>query len=288
VDGRERALAVDSVPLRTGSAWAGVRLEETRSGPRELPEACFGDHVVVLNLYRPVRAETTWGGCAVGGEVTIAPEGVTLFPAGVPFVTRWRDPAENVVVALSPGLVAAGIGGARGPVRLRPALGAEDPFAAHLVLALRDLARAGENPAAALHAETLASILAAHLVRAYGGCRPSAEARGALGPARLGRIAAYVGERLAHPLPLRELAAVAGMGVYQFARTFKAAAGVAPHHYVLARRLERAKALLQGTTLPVGDIAARCGFSHPSHLTATFQRAFATTPSRYRRTAAFE
>jgi AraC family transcriptional regulator len=75
------------------------------------------------------------------------------------------------------------------------------------------------------------------------------------------------------------------MGVYRFARMFKACTGVAPHHYVLGRRLQRARELLRSTALPVGDIAVRCGFAHPSHFTSTFHRAFAMTPSRFRQVA---
>ena len=59
--------------------------------------------------------------------------------------------------------------------------------------------------------------------------------------------------------------------------------GVAPHQYVLRRRLERAKELRRATTLPVGEVAMRCRFSHASHFASAFQRVLGTTPSTWLR-----
>jgi AraC family transcriptional regulator len=42
------------------------------------------------------------------------------------------------------------------------------------------------------------------------------------------------------------MAAVARLSAYHFARQFKAATGLPPHQYVIMRRVERAKQLLQG------------------------------------------
>ena len=46
-------------------------------------------------------------------------------------------------------------------------------------------------------------------------------------------------------LILNRIAAVAGPSAYHFARQFKAATGLPPHRYVIGRRVERAKPLLQ-------------------------------------------
>jgi AraC family transcriptional regulator len=265
------------VSLRSDPAWTSLHLQELRCGPGALPEGHSPSHLVVLNLRRPVRAETCWGGTGPRSELTIAPGSVTILPARALLAARWHEPVHAVVVELSPELVDA---------ELPPRIGCEDPLVAHLVLALRELAGGGAA-ADALLAETLGGVLAAHL-RASRVLRPRRNARraGALPPSHFDRVATYVGERLGEPLTLRTLAAVAGMSVHRFTRTFKACAGVAPHHYVLGRRLERAKALLERTGLPVGDIAVQCGFTHPSHFTTTFHRVFAVTPTRYRQLVA--
>ncbi len=60
--------------------------------------------------------------------------------------------------------------------------------------------------------------------------------------------------------PVRRLAVVSGVSEAHFARSFKAAFGLPPHRYLLTRRIERAKALLRDTELPIIEIAFRTGW----------------------------
>ncbi len=53
---------------------------------------------------------------------------------------------------------------------------------------------------------------------------------------------------------------VSGVSEAHFARSFKAAFGLPPHRYLLTRRIERAKALLRDTDLPVVAIALGTGW----------------------------
>lgn len=52
---------------------------------------------------------------------------------------------------------------------------------------------------------------------------------------------------------------------------------------VIGRRVERARELLSGTDLPVGDVAGAVGFSHQSHLAYHVRRRFGVFPSARRR-----
>jgi transcriptional regulator GlxA family with amidase domain len=60
---------------------------------------------------------------------------------------------------------------------------------------------------------------------------------------------------------VRRLAAVSGVSEAHFAHSFKAAFGLPPHRYLLTRRIERAKALLRDTDLPVIEIAFQTGWA---------------------------
>jgi AraC-like DNA-binding protein len=61
-----------------------------------------------------------------------------------------------------------------------------------------------------------------------------------------------------------------------FSRTF----GIAPHRYVLARRIDAARGrLLDGE--PVAGVAAGVGFHDQAHLTRHFKRHVGTTPASY-------
>ena len=70
--------------------------------------------------------------------------------------------------------------------------------------------------------------------------------------------------------PVSRLAQVGAVSEAYFARQFKQAFGTPPHRYLLARRIERAIALLRDTDLPITDIAYQTGW----HSLGTFGRMF--------------
>jgi transcriptional regulator GlxA family with amidase domain len=70
--------------------------------------------------------------------------------------------------------------------------------------------------------------------------------------------------------PVPRLARVSGASEAHFARSFKDAFGVPPHRYLLTRRIERAKALLRDTNLPIIEIAFQTGWNS----LGTFGRVF--------------
>jgi len=70
--------------------------------------------------------------------------------------------------------------------------------------------------------------------------------------------------------PIPRLAKVSGVSEAHFARSFRDAFGVPPHRYLLTRRIERAKALLRDTELPIIDIAFQTGWNS----LGTFGRVF--------------
>jgi AraC-like DNA-binding protein len=63
-------------------------------------------------------------------------------------------------------------------------------------------------------------------------------------------------------------------------RAFSAAYGIAPHQYLTARRVDRARRLLLDG-LPVGEVAVAAGFYDQAHLTRHFRRLVGVTPGRY-------
>jgi AraC family transcriptional regulator len=92
----------------------------------------------------------------------------------------------------------------------------------------------------------------------------------------------YIEENLGLDVRLSELAIVAGLSPQHFSTLFKQSTGIAPHRYLISRRIERAKALLTTSTLSLTDIAAACGFSDQSHFTNVFRHMVRCTPRRWR------
>jgi AraC family transcriptional regulator len=99
---------------------------------------------------------------------------------------------------------------------------------------------------------------------------------------RLKRVQDYIEAHLDDRLTLTELAGVACLSAYHFSRSFKQATGVGLHHYVMQRRLERAKTLMRGTNEPLALIAQEAGFADQSHLNSAFRREMGVTPGQFR------
>jgi AraC family transcriptional regulator len=99
---------------------------------------------------------------------------------------------------------------------------------------------------------------------------------------RLSRVVDYIETHFSAPLLTTELAAIAVMSPVHFNRSFKAAMGCAPHHYVTLRRIEHSRHMLQSKSMPVTEIAYLCGFASPSHFSATFSKIVGSAPSEFR------
>ena len=84
------------------------------------------------------------------------------------------------------------------------------------------------------------------------------------------------------PLEVDDLAAAAGLSRAHFSREFKRAFGEPPHAYLLARRLERAAALLRNTDRSVLDICLTVGLSSVGSFTTSFTRTYGLAPTAYR------
>ena len=135
-----------------------------------------------------------------------------------------------------------------------------------------------------LAAESLANVLAVHLIRhALAPRLPERGRDGALSRGRLRAVVEYIEEHLDADPSLEQLAAVAGLSPYHFARQFKAATGLPPHQFVIARRVERARQLLQaGTDVSLAEVAAEVGFCDQSMFTRHFKRLVGVTPGQFR------
>jgi len=100
------------------------------------------------------------------------------------------------------------------------------------------------------------------------------------------RVRAYMHANLSERVTLEDLARIAEVSRFHFARQFRIRTGESPMGYLLRTRIERAKDVLRkddGAT--VAGIAAMLGFADQSHFTRTFRRFVGTSPTDYRRPA---
>jgi AraC-like DNA-binding protein len=104
-----------------------------------------------------------------------------------------------------------------------------------------------------------------------------------LPPARyLLRARDLVDGHFGEPLTVADLAREAGLSRAHFSLEFRRSFGVAPHVYLLSRRLERAAALLRTTDRSVLEICLSVGLTSIGSFTASFTRTYGMSPTRYR------
>lgn len=139
------------------------------------------------------------------------------------------------------------------------------------------------------HGHALALAVARQLVvylrRPGGQAQFSAELAadtGARTPQRFAALARWMAGHLQEDLSVAALAARSAMSERHFARRFAEAMNVAPGQYVQALRLDAARRLLTGSTLPVARIAERCGFASEEAMRLSFQRHLQAAPSAFR------
>lgn len=168
-------------------------------------------------------------------------------------------------------------------VELEPMLGASDPLLEQLALSLLGAMRARGADSDGIYADSLARMLAIHLLARHT-VRPGRRGLDSTpSPASMNRVRDYIETALDGDLSLASLAREAGAGEHSFARRFAGYFGVTPHRYVLDRRLARARRLLIETDLPIAEVALTTGFSSQSHLSAAFRKLTGLSPMAYRR-----
>ena len=103
---------------------------------------------------------------------------------------------------------------------------------------------------------------------------------------KLYAVLAYVDEYLDADLSLEELAGLAHLSPFHFARLFKNSTGLPPHQYVIARRVARAMELLRRRDiLLLAEVAVEAGFADQSHFTRHFKRLVGVTPRLFQASA---
>lgn len=105
---------------------------------------------------------------------------------------------------------------------------------------------------------------------------------GGLSPSTMRRVCEYIDQHFAERIQIAELAGIASLSVYHFARQFRLSAGVTPHMYITRKRIEVARTMLLQTDLSVTEIALAAGFSDQSHFTRIFRHSTGTTPAHFR------
>ncbi|MCC8954191.1 helix-turn-helix transcriptional regulator [Bradyrhizobium sp. Pear77] len=168
-------------------------------------------------------------------------------------------------------------------LRHPPGVGTDDPIVQALSAAILP---AFENPDAIsrLYLDHTTLAVATHVAHAYGGLRIDQKPiRGGLSHRNERRAKEIMDANLSGDVPLAMIAAECRMSAGHFARAFRRSVGVAPHRWLVLRRVEVAKDLLRNSAQTIFDIALDCGFADQSHFTRAFTNVAGTSPGAWRR-----
>jgi transcriptional regulator GlxA family with amidase domain len=110
----------------------------------------------------------------------------------------------------------------------------------------------------------------------------SADCCGPEAAARIELSVAYMAQHLDRPLQVATLAAKASISPSHFFALFKRRIGLAPMDYFTRLRMERARLLLETTSLSVKEVAAELGYDDPFYFSRVFKSVNQLAPSDYR------
>ncbi|MEO0898706.1 MAG: AraC family transcriptional regulator [Bacteroidota bacterium] len=101
-----------------------------------------------------------------------------------------------------------------------------------------------------------------------------------LGTAAPKSLKAFMEANFDKPLTIEDYAFLTGRSESTFRREFKSKFAITPRKWIIQKRMEKAKDLLQKTQFEVGRVAIEVGYENTSHFIVEFKKHFGSTPSQ--------
>lgn len=166
-------------------------------------------------------------------------------------------------------------------IELKPILSTPDPLVSQIILALRTVLETDATNSC-FYAESMATALAAHLLRNYSTRKHSLLGHeDGLPKYKLKQALEYMNAHSDANVSLATISEELGISQYYFCRLFKQSIGMAPHAYLIQQRVERSKQLLKQRKLTINEIAIKCGFANPSHFAKHFRSHTGISPKQF-------
>jgi AraC-like DNA-binding protein/CheY-like chemotaxis protein len=102
-------------------------------------------------------------------------------------------------------------------------------------------------------------------------------------PQRIRKVVHYINANIDKKIEIHELVALTEWKTDHLIRLFSKYLKVTPYQYILARKMDKAKSLLEETDIPINEIAFDLGFESSSNFFQAFKKIVADTPENYRK-----
>lgn len=284
-----RSMPSPPVHCSTRNGWTSLIARSYRLSPAEVALPPVPDPCITVRLStRRCRMERSFGGKIE--KAMLSQDSLTYVPPKQGIWWRWHgENIEFLHLHLMHAFVARCVeqDDELDPGRLESIdwFGIQDPLISQIGRACLHELETGGSGATRLYVDSLASVLVSRLI----GRSESAKAltaRPRLKGDGIRAAMSYIRDNLEREINLEDLARVANLSLYHFIRRFRALTGTTPHQYVVACRIDYAKALLNGVSMSIIEVGQRSGFASHSHFTNTFRQQVGVTPSAYRRQVA--
>lgn len=92
----------------------------------------------------------------------------------------------------------------------------------------------------------------------------------------------YMKQNYQRELTIEEIAGACQLNRSYFSKLFKEKEGCPPQEFLILLRLTKAAELMRTTRMPLGDIAAACGYPNQLHFSRAFKQHYGTSPREWR------
>ena len=170
-------------------------------------------------------------------------------------------------------------------VRLSSVVNASDAYLREQLTSMKDELENG-NPFGPIYADIAAQGIAIHLLKHYCNIEVSnklADSNVKRSREKINMAIDYINCNLCNEITLQQLASLIGVSEYHFLRIFRDEIGQSPLQYIISKRIERAKMLMQRTELSTTEVALDVGYSNISHFINVFKRVVGKTPAKYQK-----
>ena len=264
------------------SPLSGLMLETHALGSVEVPEHEHASFCLTLQTGGPVDIE--WWSEGKNGRESHRSGSMVLLTPGTRHRARFNQSSQQLLLSIDESYL----------LRAAQELGKKNQLAfannwkfedRQLCLLTTELQREMETgwETGSLYNEHLGMSLSIALIQKFNKDVTSYPlVKGGMSKARLQRVLEYVVANSHQDIRLTDLAEIADMSRFHFARLFRMQMGMTPHRYLIEQRLKQAKALLRLDTTSVAEIAIETGFTSPGHFSRAFRRYVGVSPTEWK------